>query len=380
MGNNYSPNESSTWQAGSSESQSTKILRTASHASTISCDSGSDRITPTNMPRARLAIDAIHHGDARTLLPLIAKNSVACSFWSPPYFVGKSYEFYLKSYRDWAALLEEVIRLHCPIIRPGGFLVINIADILCFDDPGMPRIQAENVSHRRSRVTRENVLRALEKHPGYNRYQLAALLGCSEQTIDRRLHGNNIRGGKYACQTRVRLVGGEIERWSSAAGFYLYDRRVWVKDPAWQNCEWHSTSYRSVDEFEYLYFFWKPGITTIDRTKLTSKEWSEWGSRGAWFIPSVRANNDHEAKFPLELPRRVIRLVTLPGDLILDCFIGSGTSAVAAIREDRHYVGIELEPKYVNLARKACAEVTRPKRTALLDLSECPEPARLPFA
>jgi len=199
-----------------------------------------------------LGINAVHCGDARKLLPLIERNAVACSFWSPPYFVGKNYESYLKTYEDWCDLLEEVISLHFPAIRPGGFLVVNIADILCFGDPSMPRIQAENITHRRSKVTREDVLRATEEHPNYNRYQLAEVLGCSEQTIDRRLNGNNIRGGKYSCQTRVKLVAGEIEKWASLAGFYLYDRRVWVKDPAWANCEWHTTSYRSVDEFEYL--------------------------------------------------------------------------------------------------------------------------------
>jgi site-specific DNA-methyltransferase (adenine-specific) len=302
----------------------------------------------------RLGINDVHCGDARKLLPLIERNAVACSFWSPPYFVGKNYESYLKTYEDWCNLLEEVIRLHFPAIRPGGFLVVNIADILCFGDPSMPRIQAENITHRRSKVTREDVLRATEEHPNYNRYQLAEVLGCSEQTIDRRLNGNNIRGGKYSCQTRVKLVAGEIEKWASLAGFYLYDRRVWVKDPAWANCEWHTTSYRSVDEFEYLYFFWKPGTTTVDRTKLTPKEWSEWGSRGVWLIPSVRANNDHEAKFPLELARRVIRLTTVPGDIVLDCFVGSGTTAVAAIKEGRQYIGIDLVPKYVQMARNAC--------------------------
>ena len=327
-----------------------------------------------------LQVNRIYCGDARRLLPRIAKNSIACSIWSPPYFVGKSYETYLKSHQAWAQMLGEVVRLHFPITKPGGFLVINIADILCFPDHSMPRIPAENVSHKRSPVTRENVLRALQEHPGYDRYQLAALLGCSEQTIDRRLNGNNIRGGKYSCQTRVKLAGGEIEQWATAGGFYLYDRRVWVKDPCWQNSEWHTTSYRSVDEFEYLYFLWKPGTTTVDRSRLTPKEWAGWGSRGAWFIPSVRANDDHEAKFPLELPRRIIQLLTEPGEVVLDCFLGSGTTAVAAIREGRHYIGIEIEPKYVALAREVCAESIRPKQRALLDQSRCPEPARLPFA
>ncbi len=300
-----------------------------------------------------LAINDIYLGDARDLLPQIEPNSVACSLWSPPYHVGKEYERDM-SYEDWANLLKEVIRLHYSILKPGGFLIINIADILVFPDTTMPRFQAVNIKRQRSSITREEVLAAKETYPDYNRYQLAALLGCSEQTIDRRLNGNNIRGGKYNTQTRVHLVGGLIESASTNAGLYLYDRRVWVKDPAWENSKWHTLSYRAVDEFEYLYFFWKPGATVVDRNKLTSEEWGAWGSRAVWNIQSVRANDDHEAKFPLELPRRVIKLVTAPDDIVLDCFMGSGTTAVAAIREKRNYLGIELSPKYVELARKAC--------------------------
>jgi site-specific DNA-methyltransferase (adenine-specific) len=241
--------------------------------------------------------------------------------------------------------------LHFPIIKPGGFLVTNIADILCFKDAEMPRIQAEAVNKKRSPVTREDILQAMAQYPTYNRYQLAKLLGCSEQTIDRRLNGNNIRGGKYDPQTRVKIVGGLVEEWALQAGFYPYDRRVWVKDAAWENSRWASLSYRSVDEFEYLYFFWKPGITKFDRERLSPEEWKEWGSRAVWNFPSVRANDDHEAKFPLELPLRVIRLLTEPDEIVLDCFMGSGTTAIAAIQEKRQYIGIELEEKYVELAR-----------------------------
>ena len=293
--------------------------------------------------------DRIHCGDARHLLRQIRPASVALSFWSPPYFVGKSYEKSL-SFQDWQDLLSEVIALHFPIIKPGGFLAINIADILAFPDPGMPKIQADNVSNKRVKITRDQVLEAKKLHPRYNRYQLAELLGCSEQTIARRLKNNNVRGGKYTVQRKVKLVGGLIEQWAESAGFYCYDRRIWVKDPAWENSQWHSLSYRSVDEFEYIYVFWKPGITTIDRRRLSRSEWSEWGSRGVWHIPSVRANVDHEAQFPVELPRRVIKLFSSPSDLILDCFMGSGTTAVAAKEENRKFLGIELNQEYVDLA------------------------------
>ncbi|MGH9690371.1 MAG: DNA-methyltransferase [Candidatus Acidiferrales bacterium] len=293
-------------------------------------------------------------------------DSVALSVWSPPYFVGKQYESYLRTFADWKNLLRRVIRLHFPIIRPGGFLAINAADILCFEDPIMPRIQAENVDRRKSKVTRADVLRAKENYPASNRYELAEILGCSEQTIDRRLNGNNIRGGKYAPQTRVRLVSGLIEAWATRAGFYLYDRRIWAKDPAWENSKWHTLSYRSVDEFEYLLIFWKPGVTTVRRDKLEPGEWTEWGSRGVWEIRSVRANDDHEAKFPVEIPRRLISLLTDPDDLILDPFIGSGTSAEAAIIEGRRYVGFEMAPQYAELARRRIRQLVNCPKQMLL--------------
>ena len=239
----------------------------------------------------------IYRGDARALLARVAPASVALSFWSPPYFVGKSYEAAL-DFAAWSELLRETIAGHSRVIAPGGFLAVNIADILAFADPEMPRIQADNVSAKKVKITREQVLAARDANPGFDKYQLAALLGCSEQTIDRRLKNNNARGGKYAPQTRVRLTAGLVEQWAADAGFYLYDRRVWVKDPCWENSRWHSLSYRAVDEFEHLLIFWKPGITVVNRERLDAGEWAEWGSRAVWTIPSVRSNGAHESQFP----------------------------------------------------------------------------------
>ena len=75
----------------------------------------------------------IVQGDCREQIPRITADSVALSLWSPPYHVGKGYELQM-DYADWLALLRETIRKHFSVIRPGGFLAINIADILCFKD------------------------------------------------------------------------------------------------------------------------------------------------------------------------------------------------------------------------------------------------------
>lgn len=308
-----------------------------------------------------LGSNAIYTGDARELIRCLAQESIALSVWSPPYFVGKSYEEHL-TFEEWSDLLRAVIAGHFEILAPGGFVAINIADILCFADDRMPRLQADVVSTKRSPVTREMVVAAQQSHPEMNRYQLAALLGCSEQTIDRRLNHNNVRGGKYAPQTKVKSVAGLIERWAEEAGFFLYDRRVWMKDPAWANSRWHSLSYRAVDEFEYVFVLWKPGITKVDRNRLTPLEWRSWGSRGVWEIPSVRANDDHEAKFPIELPRRLIRLLSDPGDTVLDPFAGSGTTALAAQELNREYIGFELLPHYAAMAQRRLSDARRERR------------------
>jgi site-specific DNA-methyltransferase (adenine-specific) len=69
----------------------------------------------------------------------------------------------------------------------------------------------------------------------------------------------------------------------------------------------------------------------------------------------VRKNDVHEAQFPIELPRRLIRLLSDPDDIILDCFMGSGTTAIAALMEQRQFIGIEIVPEYAQLAQQRVA-------------------------
>lgn len=297
----------------------------------------------------------IYCGDSRQLLKQIEENSISLSFWSPPYFLGKDYEQGV-SYDQWQKMLEEVIKLHYTILKPGGFMVINIADILAFQDEKMPRIQADNPSNKKCAVTKEMVLEAKKQHPDYNRYQLASLLKCSEQTIDRRINGNNIRGGKHTIGTHVKLVGGQLEKYAYEAGLYLYDKRIWMKDPAWANSKWTTGTLKAVSETEDLYIFWKPGEYVVNRDRLSPREWKEWGLRQVWNIASVRANDIHQAMFPIELAYRMIRLYTDDEDIVLDPFLGSGTTALAAIETNRKYIGIELMEQYAELARKRVKE------------------------
>ena len=295
-------------------------------------------------------------GDAREELRKLPAASIDLSFWSPPYYVGKSYERHL-SFDDWRELLRSVIHGHSRIIKPGGFLAVNIADILCFPDASMPKFQADNMRRKTSAVTREQVLAAREAHPQARRQELAALLGCSEQTIQRRLEHNNVRGGKQSTSTKVLLTGCMVAEWAEEAGFHLYDQRIWHKDPCWANSRWHSNSYRAVDEFEHVYVFWRPGITQYDRHRLTPNEWAEWGSRGVWNIRSVGRNDRHEAEFPEELANRVIRLFSPIGGVVLDPFVGTGTTTKVARQLGRQWLGIDIEAEYAHMARRRTERV-----------------------
>jgi site-specific DNA-methyltransferase (adenine-specific) len=95
----------------------------------------------------------------------------------------------------------------------------------------------------------------------------------------------------------------------------------------------------------------QPTMTTEDFLEATVDVWE---------IPAESATRvGHPAPFPVELPRRLIELYTYAGDLVLDPFIGSGTTAVAAVRTARHFVGFDTDESYVALARRRLAAESR---------------------
>ena len=79
----------------------------------------------------------------------------------------------------------------------------------------------------------------------------------------------------------------------------------------------------------------------------------------------MRKNDVHEAQFPLELPRRLIKLLSDPEEVVLDCFIGSGTTAIAALMEKRQFIGIEIVPEYAQLAQQRVAEYLNNRQETL---------------
>ena len=93
-----------------------------------------------------------------------------------------------------------------------------------------------------------------------------------------------------------------------------------------------------------------------DLERITKEQFMEW-TRSVWLMDTESARKvGHPAPFPVELPYRLIQLYTFTGDIILDPFIGSGTTAVAALMSGRKYIGYEINPQYAELAETRIAQ------------------------
>ena len=109
-------------------------------------------------------------------------------------------------------------------------------------------------------------------------------------------------------------------------------------------------------DYEFILIFKKYGTAPAvskeikEQSRLTTEEWNTFFA-GHWNIPGERQDK-HLAVFPEEIPRRLIRMFTFVGDTVLDPFLGSGTTCLAARNLGRHSVGYEINPDYVQIIRE----------------------------
>lgn len=150
---------------------------------------------------------------------------------------------------------------------------------------------------------------------------------------------------------------GELVQMAATAGFSHLNTRIWTKQPAWSQTPYWRTSFKTVDEFEYVAVF--AGQKPHYVSRLTDEENNEWGYRSVWDITSVQSNDIHTAMFPLELPLRLIRLHTDENDTVFEPFCGSGTTIIAAEAMRRNCIAVELLPEYCAVAIARFAEVTQ---------------------
>lgn len=151
-------------------------------------------------------------------------------------------------------------------------------------------------------------------------------------------------------------------------GFFMRGEIIWDKSSssgtsmAWGS--WQSASNPTLrDTHEYILVFSKGSAgrhKSPDKPdSITRDEFMEF-TKSIWSFPAQRASAvNHPAPFPVELPSRLVKLYTFVGDTVLDPFIGSGTTAVAALRNGRHYVGYDNSDEYCNVARKRISDELR---------------------
>lgn len=124
------------------------------------------------------------------------------------------------------------------------------------------------------------------------------------------------------------------------------------------------------NDLEHILFFRKPGgyrkPTQLmeKRSHIPTDEYAKWFSP-VWSDVTGQLRRDHPAPYPIEIPRRLIRMFSFAGDTVVDPFCGTGTTILAALETGRNSIAVEVEPKYVDLA---AARVEASNVTGILDV------------
>ncbi len=250
--------------------------------------------------------DGCFLGDARSMDKL-PDNSVALVVTSPPYFAGKEYEKELgadgvpASYVEYLELLEEVFAECRRVLEPGGRIAVNVA----------------NLGRKPYRSLSSDVITILQDDLG--------------MLLRGEIVWRKGRGMSGSC------AWGSF---ASAANPVLRDtsERVVIASKG----RFNRARTRTRREREGLPF----------QNSLSNDEFLE-ATLDVWDIhPESARRVGHPAPFPIALPLRLINLYTYEDDLVLDPFMGSGTTLVAAARAGRRGVGYDLDPAYVAIAKQ----------------------------
>jgi DNA modification methylase len=254
--------------------------------------------------------DSLMVGDAREMAA-VADNSVALVVTSPPYYAGKQYEQALgqghipASYVEFLEMLRDVFAECMRVLEPGGRIAVNVA----------------NLGRKPYRSLSGDVTRILQD-------DLGLLLRGEVVWQKARGASGSMAVGSYLSASNP--VMRDVTERVVVASKGRFDRAIKRK------------------ERERLGL---PYENTIEKEEFFEATLDVWEIR-----PASARRVGHPAPFPVELPERFIRLYTYRGDVVLDPFLGSGSTAVAAVRNDRRYVGYDTDADYVALAEQRVAD------------------------
>lgn len=270
--------------------------------------------TDTALGTRRHPVDVLVVGDAEDMAE-VDDATVALVVTSPPYFAGKEYEAALgqdhipESYRAYLEMLTAVFAECVTKLEPGGRIAVNVA----------------NLGRRPYRSLSADVIDILQ-----NRLRL--LMRGEVIWWKGRAAGGSCAWGSF--QRPGNPVLRDMTERIVIASKGRFDRALTPRQRHSQDRPSTATMFR--DEF----------------LEATTDVWE--------MAPESATRVGHPAPFPVELPQRLIDLYTYKGDLVLDPFVGSGTTAVAAVRTGRHYVGYDTDEGYVTAARdRVATEVAR---------------------
>ncbi len=263
-------------------------------------------------------MNTLHCGDSRAM-NAVADNSVALVVTSPPYFAGKEYEEVLgeggvpASFVDYLEMLRDVFSECRRVLEPGGRMAINVA----------------NLGRKPYRSLSADVIRILQDDLG---------LLMRAEIIWQKAKGasGSIAVGSYMSASNPVLR--DISERVIVVSKGRFDRAISRKEREKLGLPFENTTTKE----EFL-------ASTLD----------------IWEIrPESARRIGHPAPFPVELPERLINLYTYLDDVVLDPFIGSGSTAVAAVRTGRNYVGYDTDAGYVALAESRISEARAVKLDA----------------
>jgi site-specific DNA-methyltransferase (adenine-specific) len=270
-------------------------------------------------------IDVMYVGDARDMSK-VPDGSVALVVTSPPYFAGKEYETALgeghvpADYIEYLTMLRDVLRESARTLEPGGRLAVNVA----------------NLGRKPYRSLAADVTTILQD--------------------DLRL----LLRGEVVWQKQRGASG------SCAWGSYQSPANPVLRDTT------ERVIIASKGRFDRVGFGNRDGQSTEGIATVPGDEFME-ATLDVWEIPAESATRvGHPAPFPVALVERCLHLFTYEGDIVLDPFMGSGTTAVAAKNTGRHYVGYDTDPGYVKQAEervKSLAQRDLPDRRTLKEMA-----------
>lgn len=284
-------------------------------------------LSPETAIARPLGVDEILVGDARKMSE-VADGSVALVVTSPPYFAGKEYEAILgegdvpATYLEYLQMLEEVFAECVDKLEPGGRIAVNVA----------------NLGRKPYRSLSSDVITILQD-------RLRLLL--RGEVIWQKARGSSGSCAWGSFQRPANPVLRDLTERVIIASKGRFDRAL--------------TARQRLQE----------GLPST--ASLWSDEYME-ATTDVWEIPPESATRvGHPAPFPVDLPQRLIHLYTYRDDLVLDPFMGSGTTAVAAVRTQRHFFGYDSEEAYVTRARERVAQ----ERALLAERDKDPDQVQL---